>query len=102
MSREHYIRKVFYSKEDGEWIAVAPELRGCSASGATDKEALKELEGAIDLWLKGVRELGWDIPEPVTDREPSGKYLLRLPKSLQKELTAEAAEEGISLNQYLL
>ena len=99
---EHYVRKVFYSKQDECWIAAAPELEGCSAVGDSDTEALKELDVAIKGHLEVRKDLGWPIPKPQALKEPQGKFLLRLPKSLQAELAENAAEEGVSLNQYMV
>lgn len=45
-------RKVFFSREDKGWIAVASELPGCSAFGKTPDRAMKELNTAIELWLE--------------------------------------------------
>ena len=42
------------------------------------------------------------IPEPISDDDFSGKFTLRLPKSLHKLLSIQAEKEGISLNQYAL
>jgi predicted HicB family RNase H-like nuclease len=47
-------------------------------------------------------ENGFDIPEPVTETPASGKFTLRLPKTLHNRLTIEAKKEGVSLNQYAL
>ena len=47
-----YIRKVFYSAEDKCWVAIAPEIPGCSALGDTDTGALTELDAAIKLHLR--------------------------------------------------
>lgn len=52
------------SDEDEGFIAVVPELPGCSAFGETEEEALAEVKVAIDLWLKTAREEGREIPEP--------------------------------------
>ena len=49
---KHYIKVVFYSEDDEGFIAVAPELLGCSAFGETEEEALGELGVSIDLHLK--------------------------------------------------
>jgi antitoxin HicB len=95
-----YIRKVFYSKEDRLWIATAPEIPGCAAHGKTDAAALKELDAAIRGHLEVRRKMGWAIPKPVSGRENAGRVLLRLPKTLQRNLREEAAEEGVSVNQY--
>jgi predicted RNase H-like HicB family nuclease len=55
---------VFWSDEDGCWIADAPDLRYCSAHGGTPEEAIHELSIAMDLWLAAVQEAGEQAPEP--------------------------------------
>jgi len=97
-----YERKVFYSKEDGGWIAVAPELPGCSAHGKTSERALKELDTAIELWLETAISKKWSVPKPVASRELAGRILLRLPRELHQDYLSLATEEGVSLNQYML
>ena len=58
-----YHINVFWSDEDGRWIADVPDLRYCSAHGATPEEAVAEAGIAIDLWLETARETGVPIPE---------------------------------------
>ena len=53
---------VFYSPEDEGYIAVVPDLPGCSAFGETKEEALKEIRTALSLWLETAREIGKEIP----------------------------------------
>ncbi|MCX5794800.1 MAG: toxin-antitoxin system HicB family antitoxin [Elusimicrobia bacterium] len=96
------MRKVFHSEEDGCWVAVAPELMGCSALGDTAAEALRELDVAIRLHLQVRKDSGFAIPKPLSQQELGGRFLLRLPKALQRSLKEEAAEEGVSVNQYAL
>jgi len=100
MKKDYEIR-VFYSEQDKEWVAFAPELRGCSALGSTPQEAIKELDTAMDLWLESRKEMGWNIPKPV-ETEVQAKFLMRMPKALKRELTIEARREGVSLNQWVL
>lgn len=59
-----YAINIFWSDEDDQYIATVPDLKGCSASGDTQEEALAEVLIAKDLWLETVRERGWDVPEP--------------------------------------
>lgn len=61
--RDYHIN-LFWSEEDGQWIADIPDLKGCSASGDTPEEAAKEIQIAKDLWLESAREHGDPIPEP--------------------------------------
>jgi predicted RNase H-like HicB family nuclease len=54
---------VFWSEEDGVWIADARDLKSCSAYGATPEDALAELRVAMDAWLEAAREAGHPIPQ---------------------------------------
>jgi len=102
MNTSHYTRKVFYSDEDHGWIAIAPEIPGCSAFGKTDAIALRELDVAIKGHLAVRQKHGFPIPKPINGQKLEGKILLRLPKALQRTLKEDAVEEGISVNQYAL
>jgi predicted RNase H-like HicB family nuclease len=59
-----YHINVFYSAEDGGYIADVPDLDACSAFGATPEEALAEVEIAKKAWIVSARELGRPIPAP--------------------------------------
>jgi predicted RNase H-like HicB family nuclease len=58
-----YAINVFWSDEDGIWIADAPDLKSCSAFGTTPEEAVAELRTAMNAWLEAAREAGHPIPE---------------------------------------
>jgi len=60
----NYAIEIISSDEDEGFIAVVPELPGCSAFGETEEEALREVKVAVSLWLKTAREEGRAIPEP--------------------------------------
>ncbi len=62
--RDYHIN-LFWSEEDGQWVADIPDLKGCSATGATPEEAAKEIQIARDLWLQSAKEHGDPIPEPI-------------------------------------
>ncbi len=66
-----YAIEIFYSEEDDGYIAVVPELAGCSAFGGSEEDALEEIMTGIELWLQAAGIEGWEIPQPV------GKELLR-------------------------
>jgi len=59
-----YHINIFYSEEDGGYIADIPDLEYCSAFGATPAEALAEVEMAKSLWLEAARAEGKPIPPP--------------------------------------
>lgn len=59
-----YHINVFYSDEDGAYVADIPDLESCSALGATAEEALAQVERAREAWLAAAREAGKPVPEP--------------------------------------
>ena len=55
---------IYWSQEDGAFIAEAPELPGCAADGRTYQEALANVEVIIQEWIETAKELGRPIPSP--------------------------------------
>lgn len=98
-----YPLSIFWSVEDKGFIAEAPDLPGCSAWGATEADAAREAQEAIAAWLQAARAAGKRVPpagvvEPVSHY--SGKFLVRVPRSLHARLAREADQQGVSLNQW--
>ena len=60
----NYHINVFYSEEDGAFVADIPDLEACSAVGPTPEAAVAEVEHAKEAWLAAAREAGRDIPQP--------------------------------------
>ncbi|MFW6131609.1 MAG: toxin-antitoxin system HicB family antitoxin [Candidatus Aminicenantaceae bacterium] len=89
--------------DDGKtyYVGEIPDLPGCGAHGETIDAAIKSLDEARRLWIEGSYEKGLDIPEPVSEDEFSGKFLLRIPPKLHMELSKNAEKENMSLNQYI-
>lgn len=61
--RDYHIN-IFYSEEDGGYIADIPDLESCSAFGHTPEEALAQVERAKAAWLEAARAAGKPIPAP--------------------------------------
>ena len=61
--RDYHIN-VFYSEEDGGYIADIPDLKQCSAFGQTPEEALHEVLLAKEAWLEAAHAAGKPIPAP--------------------------------------
>ena len=94
----------FWSDEDEAYIAVVPDLPGCSAFGETMADAATEVEQAIAAWIEAALAAGNPVPEPTTRQQfqdCSGKVLLRMPKELHYDLQLAAKQQGTSLNSYI-
>ncbi|MBM3331039.1 type II toxin-antitoxin system HicB family antitoxin [candidate division WOR-3 bacterium] len=59
-----YHINIFYSEEDGGYIADIPDLDSCSAFGSTPEEALAEVEKAKAAWLSAAKRLRKPVPKP--------------------------------------
>jgi antitoxin HicB len=88
--------------EEGGYVVVFPDLPGC----LTQVERIEEIPAAAtearELWIETEYENGAEIPLPSYPEEYSGKFNLRIPKSLHRRLAESAEREGVSLNQYVL
>ncbi|WP_333871000.1 type II toxin-antitoxin system HicB family antitoxin [Desulforamulus putei] len=97
---------MLYPAEEGGFVVEVPELPGCLSQGEIREEALVMIEDAKIAWLQVALETGREIPGPAKEEETySGKFVLRIPKSLHKDLAKRAKDENVSLNQlatYLL
>ncbi|QWC56093.1 type II toxin-antitoxin system HicB family antitoxin [Erythrobacter sp. 3-20A1M] len=63
MNEPHYHINLFWSAEDECWIADVPDLKPCSAHGDTRREAISNVNDAIDGWLATARDRGFPIPQ---------------------------------------
>lgn len=55
---------IYWSNEDGAYVAEAPELPGCKAHGDTQENALRNINQAMELWLETAHEFGRPVPQP--------------------------------------
>jgi len=93
--------RILVPDEEGGYSAEVLEFPGCFAEGDTAEEAVENLERAAESWLIACVERGIDVPKPLTNYEASGKFALRLPRTLYARATKAAAREGVSLNQFI-
>lgn len=91
------------SDESGSYYyATVLEFDGCQSHGETYQEAFSNIQNAMEMWIEAKLDGGFPVPAPVGGDTYSGKFNLRLPKSLHARLAMEAEKEGVSLNQYAL
>lgn len=96
----HYTYRVQWSPEDDEYVALVAEFPSLSWLAPDPAQAIAGLVSLVDSVLKDMAETGEVPPTPLTERTYSGKFLVRGSSALHRQLTIEAAEEGISVNQW--
>ncbi len=78
------------------------ELDGCQSTGDTLEELYQSLNEAMEGYFEVKQENNLPIPIPENTNNYSGKFVVRIPKSLHQRLAIEAEQEGVSLNQLAL
>lgn len=105
MSFEEYLalpyRLEIVPDEYGGYVVRYPELPGCATQVERLDEAIPMAREILAGWLEVALEDAVDIPLPRQSERYSGKFLVRMPKSLHRRLAEGAEWEGISLNSYV-
>ncbi len=89
--------------EDGNegFVAEVEELQGCYSQGRTVEEVYQNIHDAMAGWISVALTDGQSIPEPRELTPYSGKFVVRLPRTLHGELVRAAEGEDVSLNQFV-
>ncbi|GGJ10858.1 DNA repair protein HhH-GPD [Alicyclobacillus cellulosilyticus] len=95
-------RIVLYPAQEGGFVVEIPELPGCLTQADTIQEAYEMIEDAKRAWIETALEEGMDIPEPQQNDDYSGRFVVRIPRSLHRALAEAAERENVSLNQYVV
>lgn len=97
----HYAYRVVWSAEDGEYVATCLEFPSLSWLAESRNAAIDGLEALLDDVLADMRAQGEEVPVPMSERRYSGTFNVRLGEHLHRSLAMHAAEERVSLNQYV-
>ena len=96
---DKYTWRVTWSEEDGEFVGLCAEFASLSWLASCPEEALIGIRTIVQDCIKDMVENGEDIPRPISTRQFSGKFMVRIPPEVHRHLAIEAAESGVSLNR---
>lgn len=83
--------------EDGGFYARIPDIPSIFTGGVTEIEALKNAKAAIKEYIEICKKDRLPVPQ-----SKSGKFNVRVPKDLHRELVRKAMEQDVSLNQLVV
>jgi predicted RNase H-like HicB family nuclease len=95
----HYTYRVAWSAEDGEHVATVAESPSLSWLAPTPVEALSGLSDLVRGVVADMVANGEPVPQPLSERTYSGRFVVRVPTELHRRLAVEAAEQHVSLNR---
>jgi len=96
---DRYTYRVIWSEEDVEYVGLCAEMPSLSWLDATQAGALA---GIIDVVRRSAADMAKnkeEIPTPISAREYSGQFRVRIPPQVHRQLAIEAAEASVSLNR---
>jgi predicted RNase H-like HicB family nuclease len=101
-SIDKYTYRIEWSEVDQCHVARCLEFPSLAAHDGTTEEALREIEYVVAESIKWMQEEGEAAPEPLGLKKFKGLLTLRIPPEKHRDLAIRCAEEGISLNRFIL
>jgi predicted HicB family RNase H-like nuclease len=99
LKNDRYTYRVIWSEDDREYVGLCTEFPSLSWLGKTPEAALKGIREVVEGVIKDMRRDGEEIPQPISSRRFSGKFMVRVPPEVHRNLAIQAAEAGVSLNR---
>ena len=96
---DKYTYRVTWSEEDSEYVGLCIEFPSLSWLAATPETALRGIRRVVTDVVVDMQASGESVPEPLSTRKFSGKFMIRIPPDVHRELSIEAVEAGVSLNR---
>lgn len=98
---DQYTYRVSWSEEDEEFVASCAEFPSLSWLDASPEKALAGVRKIVIQCAEDMQEAGEAVPEPLATKSYSGRFVVRVPPQLHRQLATLAAESGVSLNRLI-
>jgi len=99
MNINHYTYRVTWSQEDGEHVGLCAEFPSFSWLAPTPEKALAGIRRLVSEVVDDMQITGEPIPDPLSEKQYSGRFMVRVPSLVHRALATEAAEQGVSINR---
>ncbi len=103
MSKEvdKYTYRVTWSDEDQEYVGLCAEFSSLSWLDKSPEKSLQGIRRLVKATALDLKKNKERVPEPISTRPFSGKFMVRVPPDIHRMLTIKAAESGVSLNRFV-
>lgn len=99
LKNDHYTYRVTWSEDDMEYVGLCAEFPSLSWLSRTPEAALKGIRTVVADVVKDMKKNGEDVPQPIASKNYSGKFMVRVPPEVHRNLAIQAAESGVSINR---
>ena len=101
LKNDRYAYRIMWSEEDQQYVGLCTEFPSLSCFAETPEDALRGIRNIVEDVASDMKKNGEVPPAPLSGRAFSGKFIVRVPPEVHRELTMKAAEEKISLNRLI-
>lgn len=99
LQNDHYSYRVIWSEEDKEYVGLCAEFPSLSWLASSQEESLRGIRSVVSEIVTDMKKNNEAVPEPLSSKHYSGKFIVRLPSEVHRRIALEAAESGVSLNR---
>jgi predicted HicB family RNase H-like nuclease len=99
MNINHYTYRVTWSSDDNEHVGLCAEFPSLSWLAPSPEKALSGIRKVVADVVEEMTASGESIPEPLSEKKYSGRFMVRIPPMVHRTLATEAAEQGVSINR---
>ena len=98
---DRYTYRVTWSEEDQEYVGLCAEFSSLSWLQNDPEKALAGIRKLVKDTVEDFLKNKEPVPEPISARKYSGKFMVRVPPETHRLLATQAAESGVSLNRLI-
>lgn len=99
LKNDHYTYRITWSEDDKEYVGLCAEFPSLSWLAHTPESALKGIRDVVAEVIQDMKKNGEETPQPLATRKYSGKFMVRVPPEVHRNLAVQAAESGVSINR---
>jgi len=96
---DRYTYRVTWSEEDQEYVGLCTEFPGISWLEKSQEKALLGIRKLVAETIADLKRNKETVPEAISMRPYSGKFMVRVPPQVHRMLAIKAAESGVSINR---
>lgn len=96
---DRYTYRVTWSEEDNEYVGLCAEFPSLSWLEASPEKALAGIRKVVKGTVADLKKSRQSVPDPISTRAYSGKFMVRVPPEVHRMLAIKAAESGVSINR---
>ncbi|VEN75241.1 Predicted nuclease of the RNAse H fold, HicB family [Candidatus Desulfarcum epimagneticum] len=99
IKNDRYTYRITWSGDDQEYVGLCAEFPSLSWLSPSPESALKGIRKVVEDVITDMKKTEEKIPDPISCKKYSGKFMVRIPPDIHRELATQAAEAGVSLNR---